>query len=508
LVGGEKVDEEKYILEMKGISKFFTGIQVLKDVNLSVKVGEVHALMGENGAGKSTLMKVLMGLHKADGGEILLNGQKVQIDNTAAALKSGITMIHQELSPIPEMTIGENIFLGRESLLKNTPFIDKKALYSRTSEILEKFNMKLNPKTKMKKLSVAQTQMIEIIKAVSYEAKIIIMDEPTSALTEEEVQELFKTIRNLKKQGVAIIYISHRMEEIYELADSITVFRDGQFICTDSMKNMTKDRLITSMVGRKLDNYFPKKQVKVGEIALQVKNLNRKGVFKNINFEVKKGEILGIAGLVGAGRSEVMRTIFGIDALDSGEIVLEGKSVRITNTNDAISHGIAMVTEDRKELGLVLCRSIKENISLPRLNKFCKGLIINKKLESQKIQEIASALTVKMRNQDQTAGSLSGGNQQKVVLAKWLLEKPKVLILDEPTRGIDVGAKAEIYKLMSAFAEEGMSIIMISSELPEVIGMSDRILVMGEGKIKGEFTKENVSQEDILKCALGGGKSA
>ncbi len=495
--------ENQYILEMKGISKSFPGVQALQNVSLTVRPGEVHALMGENGAGKSTLMKILMGIYSADTGEVLIGGQKVNITSPGEALNAGISMIHQELSPVPYLTIAENIFLGREDTYKNSPFVKKKSVNEKTDRLLKEFNMGfLKATMKMHQLSVANMQMIEIIKAVSYNSRVIVMDEPTSALSEEEVKELFKTIRSLKERNVGIIYISHRMEEIFELSDRVTVFRDGQYIGTEDIAAINKDKLIKMMVGRELTSVFPKTEVEIKEEVLAVKGLTREGVFNNISFRVKKGEILGIAGLVGAGRSEIVRAIFGVDRLDAGEIYMEGKKLSIKKPADAKAAGIALVTEDRKELGLVLCRSIRENIILPELNKYCSGPFIKKAEEKKSVEDMAKLLGVKMSSIQQTVGNLSGGNQQKVVLAKWLMGNLKVLILDEPTRGIDVGAKSEIYKLMGELAGEGLAIIMISSEMPEVMGMSDRIIVIGEGKIKGEFTRNEVTQEDILNCAL------
>lgn len=493
-----------YILEIKNISKSFPGVKALDKVQLQIRSGEVHALMGENGAGKSTLMKILNGLYKPDEGEIFFNGQRIEIDSPADALKAGISMIHQELSPIRGMSIAENIFLGREPLYPNTLFIKKRELHKRAAELLDRFNMKLDPNVLLSRLSVAQMQMIEIIKAVSYNARIILMDEPTSALTEDEVKKLFSTIRDLKRSGVPIVYISHRMEEIFEIADRVSVLRDGKYIGTEDIAAITEERLISMMVGRELKSIFSKEEAKIGDTVLEVRNLKRKDAFHDISFKARKGEILGIAGLMGAGRSEVMRAIFGIDRLDSGEILFEGKKIEVRKPMDAIDHGIAMVTEDRKELGLVICRSIRENISLPSIRSFCNGSFVRKPAEKAKCNEIAKDISIKMKNINQIVQFLSGGNQQKVVLAKWLITKPKILILDEPTRGIDVGAKAEIYKIMSALARDGMAIIMISSELPEIMGMSDRILVMGDGRIKGEFSREKVTQEDILACAIGG----
>ncbi|QTL97731.1 ATP-binding cassette domain-containing protein [Iocasia frigidifontis] len=496
-----------YILEAKNITKVFNNTKVLNSVNLSVKRGEVHALLGENGAGKSTLMKIIMGEHKPDGkSEIFFNNQKVDIKNPSEALKTGISMIYQELSSISDMTIEENIFLGREILHKGLPFIDKKNLFMKTQKLLSMFDLNLNPNTKTRQLSVAQKQMIEIIKAVSYEANLIIMDEPTSSLSDKEVEKLFEAINNIRKRGVSVIYISHKLEELFEIADRVTVLRDGSYIGTEETKNVSKEKLIEMMVGRKLENLFPKKKAEIGSIYFEVRNYNKMNIFKNINFHVKKGEILGFAGLIGAGRTELARAIFGLDEVDDGVLILDGKEIKIDSSKDAIDKGIYMLSEDRKELGLVLCRSIKENISLPHFDK----TFIDFKSENTKCVDVTKRTNVKMNNLDQKVKYLSGGNQQKVVLSKWLIKKPKVLILDEPTRGIDIGAKAEIYNIISDLANEGISIILISSELPELIALSDRILVMSEGEITKElkrnsFENEAFSQESILKHAIGGG---
>ncbi|KIL40393.1 D-ribose transporter ATP-binding protein [Gordoniibacillus kamchatkensis] len=489
---------------MRHISKAFHGVHALKGVHFEVRRGEVHALMGENGAGKSTLMRILTGLVQPDEGDIVFYGRPLPIDSPQTALRHGIAMIHQELNPIPEMTIAENIFLGREPEYGKTGFVNKPLLFRQTAELLDEFRLKLDPRTKVKQLSVAQKQMLEIVKAVSYNARLLIMDEPTSALSEEEVQTLFHTIEKLKQRGVPIVYISHRLEEIFKIADRVTVLRDGEYISTTRIEALSKDELITMMVGRPLSNIFPKEAAKIGKPILEVENLSRSNVFSDIQFNVRSGEILGIAGLMGAGRSEVMRAIFGIDRFDAGEIRVDGIPAHIRKPADAIRLGIALVTEDRKELGLVLCRSVKENMTLASLNALSNGLFINRLSEIAACSKMTGDITVKMSGLDQTVQSLSGGNQQKVVLAKWLMRKPKVLILDEPTRGIDVGAKAEIYRLMSDLARDGMAIIMISSELPEIMGMSDRILVMGEGRIKGEFMRGQVTQEEILECAIGG----
>jgi ABC-type sugar transport system, ATPase component len=492
------------LLEMKNITMTFPGVKALSNTQLTVNKGEIHALMGENGAGKSTLMKVLMGINKPDSGEIFFNGQKLEANTPKEALDAGISMIHQELSPVYEMTVADNIFLGREFV--KIGLVDVKDQNKKTDALLEEYEMQkyVRADMKMKELSVAHIQMIEIIKAISYNSKLIIMDEPTSALSGEEVKTLFRTIKLLKQKGVSIIYISHRIEEIFEICDKVTILRDGEYIGMEDLKNITSQKLINMMVGRELSAIYPKYEVKQGDIELEVKNLTRKGYFEDISFHVRKGEILGVAGLVGAGRSEIVRAIFGFDAYDSGEIYLEGKKLKINHPADAIEKGISLVSEDRKALGLVLCRPIRENITLPSLKEYVKGLIINHKLETEKEMKIANSLNLKMSGLDQLTNNLSGGNQQKVVLAKWLLRNPKVLILDEPTRGIDVGAKSEIHKMICDLASEGIAIIMISSEMPEIMGMSDRIIVIGEGRLCGEFSIKEASQEELLKCALGG----
>ena len=497
---------EKTILKMEGVSKSFPGVKALDGAAIEVREGEVHALMGENGAGKSTFMKILNGLLEPDEGSIEFAGQKVRIHSPSEALKLGIAMIYQELNPIKDMTIADNIFLGREYTRGNSVFVDKGRAEAEADKLLKEFGMPVGARTHMRELSIAQMQMIEIIKAVSSGAKLIVMDEPTSSLTDEEITILFQTIHDLKQNNVAVIYISHRLEEIFQIADTVTVLRDGKYIDSKKTEALDRDSLINMMVGRMLDNIFPKKIVGIGNTVLEVKNLTRKSVFEDISFNVRAGEIVGFYGLVGAGRSEVMRAVFGLDRADCGEIWMDGRRIRVRKPQDAIANGIALVTEDRKDTGLVLCRSIRENIALPSLGEFCRGAFLDKEKESERCKEIAGRLTVKMSGLAQEAGNLSGGNQQKVVLCKWMMKSPKLLILDEPTRGIDVGAKAEIHSLMGDFAKAGMAIVMISSELPEIIGMSDRIIVMGEGKIKGEFKIGEYSQDDILKCALGGKK--
>ena len=497
-------EDRETILEMIGISKAFPGVQALDGVDLKVRKGTVHVLVGENGAGKSTLMKVLSGVHPVDSGEIYFKGQKLGQHDIKATLNLGISMIHQELSPVLDMTVGENIFLGREPEKKLKSFVDYRQMYSQTKRILDDLGLAYDPKMKMRQLSVAGMQLIEIAKALSRGASLIIMDEPTSAITDSEVDMLFEHIENMKKKGVAVIYITHKLDEVFRIADDITVIRDGRLIETGPAGNYDHDRLVTLMVGRTISNIFPKQIVDIGEVIFEVKNLTSEGVFKNINFSLRKGEILGLAGLVGAGRTEVSRAIFGLDPLDSGEIFLEGKQMCFRSPDEAVKNGVIMLSEDRKLEGLVLCRSIRENVSLANLQKFAPKLLINMKREEQEVLRMVDLLSVKLASIKMRADSLSGGNQQKLVIAKWLLGDIKVLILDEPTRGIDVGAKAEIHKIMCDLAKKGLGIIMISSELPEILGMSDRIIVMHEGVLRGEIDRKEADQESIMKLAVGG----
>ena len=497
----------KYILQVQNINKSFGGIKVLNDICLEILPGEVNAFMGENGAGKSTLMKIIMGIYKSDSGKVLFDGEETEITSPTDALKIGISMIHQELSILPELTVAENIFLGRESKHKGSFFVDKKAQNARTQELLSKYDLDnvITPNIKMKKLSIAQMQMVEIIKAVSYQSKVIIMDEPTSSLSQKETAALFKMINQLRNDGVSIIYISHRMEEIFQLADRITVLRDGSLIGTKKNEDLTQEMLIKMMVGCDLGAIYPENDAKKQAEILEVKNLTKKGVFEDVSFSVKGGEILGFAGLVGAGRSEVMKAIIGYDKYDSGEIFINGKKVNIKHPKDAKKYQIALVSEDRKELGLVLCRDIKENISLQNYDKFSSSSFIDKNKERQVCLDSAEKMKVKMQSISTNAANLSGGNQQKVVLAKSVLSNPKVMIIDEPTRGIDIGSKSEIYKMMVELARQGIAIIMISSEMSELVGMSDRVIVMSGGKIRGEIDSNiNSSQENILKLAFEG----
>jgi ABC-type sugar transport system ATPase subunit len=499
------MSDPAYILEMKSISKAFFGTTVLSNADFSLRPGELHALMGENGAGKSTMMKIIMGIYARDKGEVFFEGQPVFIRGAREALSMGISMIHQELNPIMEMTIAENIFVGRERHKKGTPFLDRKQLNNDTLKLLKEYNMNVSPSQKMKTLSIAQVQMIEIIKAVSYNSKVIIMDEPTSSLSSAEADELFLAIEKLKKNGVGIIYISHRIEEVMKLADRISVLRDGAMVGCFEREQINHDKIINLMIGRELSGVYPTNTAPKGNVVLEIKHFSRKGVFEDVSLQVRAGEIMGLAGLVGAGRSEVMRALIGFDTRDSGEVYIEGKKVSIKNPKDAKRNRIMLAPEDRKVLGLVLCRSIKENISLPNGELSSKAGFINHRKELSLSNKIAGEMAIKMNSIADKAVNLSGGNQQKVVLAKCLMSKPKVIILDEPTRGIDVGAKFSIYQMMTELTQLGIAIIMISSEMPELIGMSDRILVMSTGKIRGGYTdKSEVSQESILKLALEG----
>jgi len=502
-----EIDSCKYILDCKDITKQYGGILALKDVQLRLKKGQVHALVGENGAGKSTLMNIIGGLVQPNSGTLFFEGIPYQAKSPVEAIHAGIAMIHQELNPQPYLSIAESIFLNREETYKKIPILNKKATNEKAADVLKKFDINLSPKIHMEDLTLAQIQMIEIVKAVSTNARLILMDEPTSSLDSEETERLFRTIRDLQSKGVTIVYISHRMDEIFAVCDSYSVFRDGRFIGSGSISDVTKDELISLMVGRVVKNIFPKIDCSIKDVVFRTEKLCGKG-FKDISFEVRAGEILGITGLVGSGRSETMEAIFGLNPLSSGKIYLNDKEIKIRNVRDAMNKGIAMINEDRKEYGLCLFRSITENISLPSLKKKHKGILINQKKEREACGKIASKLRIKMANLKTDAFSLSGGNQQKVVVAKWLMDRPDLIILDEPTRGVDVGAKAEIHSLMCQFAAEGMAIIMVSSELPEVMGMSDRILIYHEGSLNGEVTRAEilsgeVNQETILRKEFG-----
>ena len=494
---------EDIILRMENISKSFPGVKALDNVQLTVRRGTINALMGENGAGKSTLMKILNGIYTADTGQITFQGHPVTINNPQAALDLGISMIHQELSPVPHMTVAENIFLGREPV-GSFGMIDKRKMNAATSELLNRLEINIKPRTLMKNLSVANTQMIEIAKAISYDASLIIMDEPTSAITEREVAHLFRMIRTLKEKGVAMIYITHKMDEVFQIADDITVLRDGTYVDTVRASESNRDQLITMMVGRELTEMFPKEEAPIKEVVLSVRNLTVKGLLKDVSFEVRRGEIFGLAGLMGAGRTEVMESIFGIRKIDSGEIAIHGQPVKINSPADAIKNGLALLTEDRKRTGIMGVLSVRDNMTIASLPNYQKGPFLDKRQIRKVCQAEKSRLDIKTPSMGQLIKNLSGGNQQKVLVSRWLLTTPDILIVDEPTRGIDVGAKAEIHRLMCRLAQDGKAIIMISSELPEVLGMSDRVLVMHEGKVGGIFDRAEVNQETIMQAATGG----
>ncbi|MFM7172403.1 MAG: sugar ABC transporter ATP-binding protein [Caldilinea sp.] len=493
---------EETVLAMEHVSKAFPGVQALSDVQLAVRRGTVHALMGENGAGKSTLMKVLIGMYLPDQGEITFLGRRVKIESTQQALRMGISMIHQELSPEPYMTVAENIFLGREPLGR-WGLIDKKKMVADTRALLERLEIDIDPNTVMRTLSVANTQMVEIAKAISYDSRLIVMDEPTSAITDREVAHLFRMIRALKAKGVAIIYITHKMDEVFQIADDITVFRDGQHIATVRATDTDRNSLIAMMVGRELTNLFPKEEATIGEVVLSVRNLTRSGLVHGVSFDLHRGEILGLAGLMGAGRTEVIEGIFGIQPIDAGEIYVRGERARIQAPADAIQHGMALLTEDRKLTGIMGVLSVRDNMMIASLGSYTRGGFLNRRVIDETCGREKSRLELKTPHMDQLIKLLSGGNQQKVLVSRWLLTVPDILILDEPTRGIDVGAKSEIHRLMSKLAQEGKAILMVSSELPEILGMSDRVLVMHEGRVGGEFVRKDATQETIMRAATG-----
>ena len=487
---------------MKGITKSFGTNYVLRGVDFTIKAGEVHALMGENGAGKSTLMNILTGLHKPDAGEILIDGTPKQFDSPKEAEKFGLSFIHQEMNTWPEMTVVENLFLGNE-IQNAIGWIDNKKMRALAIETFRELGVTLDLDEEVKNLSVGQQQMIEIAKSLLSDGEVIIMDEPTAALTEREIEVLFRIIQNLKQKNVAIIYISHRMEEIFKISDRITVMRDGVSVDTKRTADTSNDEVVRKMVGRDLADYYPAKTSKIGPIVFEAKKLSSERKFQDVSFQVKAGEIVGFSGLMGAGRTEIMRSIFGIDPLDGGEMYLEDKKITISNPNDAIRQGIGFLTENRKEEGLILDYSISENISLPSIDGFRKNGLIDTQAEKAFVELLMERLQVKSEGSDDIVSGLSGGNQQKVVLAKWIGIGSKVLILDEPTRGVDVGAKREIYQLMNELADRGVAIIMVSSDLPEVLGVSDRIVVVHEGKISGELQRGEATEEKIMKLATG-----
>ena len=493
---------ENIKLRVSQIEKSFPGVKALDKIDFTVKKGSVHVLCGENGAGKSTLMKIINGIYQPDGGQIYIDEKPVKINNPIQARNLGISMIFQEMNYVPEMTVEENIFLGNLPVNKFGS-VNWKEVRQRTNELLKAENLPYSPTTLLKDLTVSDIQMLEIMKAISYKSDIIIMDEPTSAITLREVEKLFVKIRELKARGVCIIYISHKLDEVFQIADEITVFRDGMVVESHPKEELDIEMVIALMVGRKLTNKFPKEQIEIGEDLLQVENLNSTNVYHNINFHVRRGEIIGFAGLMGAGRTEVMRSLFGLDPKTSGIVKIKSKEVAIKNVRQSIDNGMVMLSEDRRRYGIIPIRSVKENTTLSYLKKVFYGFRHHNKVEQNIVSEMFNKMRVKTPSMDTPIASLSGGNQQKVVLAKWMIRNPDILILDEPTRGIDVGAKYEIYKLMTDLAKEGKVVIMVSSELPELIGMCDRIYVMAKGTITGEINRKDFSQELIMKYATG-----
>ena len=496
-----------YKLELKGICKSFPGVKALDNVQLSLRPGTVHARMGENGAGKSTLMKCLFGIYKMDEGEIFLDGQKIEVGNPDEAMKHGIAMVHQELQPVPARSVGENLYLGRFPVKKYGPLkvIDHKTMYAETEKWLKEVKMDFDPKALLGTLSVGQMQSVEIAKAVSQQAKVVIFDEPTSSLSDNEVEALFRIMNDLRDKGVTMVYISHKMDEIKRIADDITIMRDGTYVGTWKAEDMTTDQIIAKMVGRELTNVYPPRENTPGEVVMEVKDLCsiHANSFQHINFTLRKGEILGFGGLVGAQRTELMEGIFGIRGVESGEIYINGKQVKIKHPIDAMKAGIGLITEDRRGNGIFGCLSIKDNVGVSIYNKYLKaGFVLNHKKIDHVVDESIQKLRIKTPSMKEHISNLSGGNQQKVIVSRWLANDPDVLIMDEPTRGIDVGAKHEIYEIMNELAKQGKAIIMISSEMAELLGMSDRIYVMCNGKVTGEITEENeMNQESVMGYA-------
>lgn len=490
-------------IEMRGIDKSFGSNQVLKQAGFTLESGEVHALMGENGAGKSTLMKILTGVYTKDAGTVLVDGKEVNYKNPQEAEKAGIVFIYQELNVMFDLTVEENLFMGKE-IHGKFGICDKKAMQKKAQEALNILGVNISPKTVMAELSVGQQQMVEICKALMADAKVIIMDEPTAALTQSETVALFKVIESLRKKGVSMVYISHRMEEIFELCDRITVLRDGSYIGVKNIPETNMNEIVKMMIGREIGERYPSRNVKIGKEVLKVKELTRKGTFHDVNFSVRAGEVLGVSGLMGAGRTEIMQAIFGNLSYESGTIEIDGKEVKISNPRQAMEHGIGFITEDRKTEGLMLDKSIRENISLCNLRRISKSSVISREAEKNMVAEAIKDLHIKCFGSYHECNNLSGGNQQKVVLAKWILTNPKILILDEPTRGVDIGAKKEIYSIINKLAVQGVAIIMVSSELPEVLGMSDNIMVVREGEVRGIISYEEANQERVMTLATGG----
>lgn len=488
------------IISMKHIEKEFPGVKALSDVTIDFYPGEVHALLGENGAGKSTLIKIMSGVYRKDRGEMLFQGKECNFSNAKQALQSGISVIHQELSIVPDLTVGENIFLGRE-IKKYGKFLDKKTMNRCVAEILKNLDLKINPTDKMNSLSTAQKQMVEIAKAVSQNAKVVIMDEPTSSISENEVEALFKVIHKLKKENVAIIYISHRLKELFEIGDKVSILRDGHYVKTLNISETDEKTLVSLMVGREIRSFLERKSLIERKEVLALSNVSRAKTYKNVSLTVNKGEIVGIAGLIGAGRTEVLRGIFGMEPFEQGEMRLYGKTIRIKNPRQAIREGIGLVPEDRRNQGLMLKKSVKDNITLPSVKKKARKGFVDTAWEEESSKHYVKKLSIKTPHTRTETKNLSGGNQQKIVIAKWLLAGTEILLLDEPTRGIDVGAKLEIYQLIDKFTQDGGCVLVVSSELPELLGICDRIYVMCEGKVTGCLENKELTEAAVMHLA-------
>ena len=491
------------IIKMKGIKKYFYGVKALDGVDFQVRTGEVHALIGENGAGKSTLVKILTGVYQPTAGTIILNDKPTQFPSPQVSQKAGISAIHQEATMFPDLSVMENIFMGHHIRNKSNSLLSWREMKDKTQILLNKLELDIRPDTKVRNLSIAQRHMVEIAKALSLDAKIVIMDEPTSALTLKEVEYLYKIIRKLKSEGKAIIFISHKFEEVFEIADYFTVLRDGKYIGEGAIADITVDKIVQMVIGRSLEQMYPKLEAEKGNIILKVENLSKIGVFKNISFDLHKGEILGFFGLVGAGRSEVMQTIFGINTKTSGDVFIDGKKVNITNPSDAMNHGLAYLPEDRQIQGAILAMNIRENITLPIIDKISRHIFLDRNREFEITDEYGKNIEIKASGWEQLVENLSGGNQQKVVFAKWIATKPQILIMDEPTKGIDIATKATVHNFISELAKKGIAIILISSELPEILGMSNHVIVMHEGVITAKFTREEANSKKIIRAAIG-----
>lgn len=493
---------EEYLLSIKDVCKSFSGVKVLKNVCLNIKAGTVHSLMGENGAGKSTLMKCLFGIYKQDSGEFFLEGEAFNFTDPKHALEHGVSMVHQELNQVTKRTISDNIWLGRYPT--KGPFVDEKKMYNDTMALFQRLNIHLDPRTRLDKLSVSQRQMVEIAKAVSYDAKVIVLDEPTSSLTAHEVEMLFDIMKVLKNEGVGIVYISHKMEEIFEVSDEVTVLRDGFYIGTEDIKNLTMEKIVNMMVGRELEDRFPPKENKPGDVHMTVKNLSTRYApeIQDVNFELRRGEILGVAGLVGAGRTEMVEALFGARTLRTGEIFIDGKKIDNSSPHKAINNRFALLTEERRETGIYPVADITFNSTISNIKSYKNkaGFLIDRKMKDDTDEQIR-AMRIKTPNRREKIRALSGGNQQKVIIGRWLLTDPDILLLDEPTRGIDVGAKYEIYQLIINLAKRGKSIIVVSSEMPELLGITNRIMVMSNGRVSGIVNTDETTQTEIFNLS-------